>query len=60
MLTGRKARKRTLRQCVGISGFHVRSESPFDAFGTAHSTTSCNCDASSSLSAAAVMPAFSL
>jgi 1-deoxy-D-xylulose-5-phosphate synthase len=40
ILTGRRERMDTLRQLGGISGFPQRSESPFDAFGTAHSSTS--------------------
>ncbi len=40
ILTGRRDRMATLRQLGGISGFPVRAESPFDAFGTAHSSTS--------------------
>jgi len=40
ILTGRKGRMHTLRQLGGISGFPVRSESEFDTFGTAHSSTS--------------------
>jgi len=40
ILTGRRERMGTLRQLGGISGFPVRSESPYDAFGTAHSSTS--------------------
>ena len=40
ILTGRKDRMHTLRQLGGISGFPVRSESEFDTFGTAHSSTS--------------------
>ena len=40
ILTGRRERMSTLRQLGGISGFPVRSESPYDAFGTAHSSTS--------------------
>ncbi|MFN7713329.1 MAG: 1-deoxy-D-xylulose-5-phosphate synthase [Curvibacter sp.] len=40
ILTGRRDRMHTLRQLGGISGFPVRSESPYDAFGTAHSSTS--------------------
>ncbi|AGX88664.1 1-deoxy-D-xylulose-5-phosphate synthase [Candidatus Symbiobacter mobilis] len=40
ILTGRKARMATLRQRGGLSGFPQRAESPFDAFGTAHSSTS--------------------
>src|SRR5574344_1823573 len=40
ILTGRRERMGTLRQLGGISGFPVRSESPYDTFGTAHSSTS--------------------
>mgnify|MGYP001627136256 CR=1 FL=1 len=40
ILTGRRDRMHTLRQLGGISGFPVRTESPYDAFGTAHSSTS--------------------
>ena len=40
ILTGRRERMATLRQLGGISGFPARSESPYDAFGTAHSSTS--------------------
>ncbi len=40
MLTGRRARMRTLRQGGGISGFTKRSESEYDPFGAAHSSTS--------------------
>ncbi len=40
ILTGRRERMATLRQLGGISGFPQRSESPYDAFGTAHSSTS--------------------
>lgn len=40
MLTGRTARMHTLRKKGGLSGFPRRDESPFDAFGTAHSSTS--------------------
>lgn len=40
ILTGRRERMHTLRQLGGISGFPVRSESEYDAFGTAHSSTS--------------------
>ena len=40
ILTGRREAMMTLRQYGGISGFPKRSESPFDAFGTAHSSTS--------------------
>jgi 1-deoxy-D-xylulose-5-phosphate synthase len=40
ILTGRKNRMATLRQLGGLSGFPRRDESEFDAFGTAHSSTS--------------------
>jgi 1-deoxy-D-xylulose-5-phosphate synthase len=40
ILTGRRERMHTLRQLGGISGFPLRTESEYDAFGTAHSSTS--------------------
>ena len=40
ILTGRKDKIRTLRQGNGLSGFTKRSESEYDAFGAAHSSTS--------------------
>ncbi|MEJ5151705.1 1-deoxy-D-xylulose-5-phosphate synthase [Comamonas sp. MYb396] len=40
ILTGRRDRMQGLRQWGGISGFPLRSESEYDAFGTAHSSTS--------------------
>ncbi len=40
ILTGRRDRIRTLRQPGGLSGFTRRSESEFDPFGAAHSSTS--------------------
>jgi 1-deoxy-D-xylulose-5-phosphate synthase len=40
ILTGRRDRIRSLRQAGGLSGFTKRSESPFDPFGAAHSSTS--------------------
>ncbi len=40
VLTGRRDRMNTLRQEGGISGFTKRSESEFDPFGAAHSSTS--------------------
>ena len=39
ILTGRRDRIRTLRQKDGLSGFTKRSESPYDPFGAAHSST---------------------
>ncbi len=40
ILTGRRDRIRTLRQKDGLSGFTKRTESPYDPFGAAHSSTS--------------------
>jgi len=40
ILTGRKDKIRTLRQGSGLSGFTKRSESEYDTFGAAHSSTS--------------------
>jgi 1-deoxy-D-xylulose-5-phosphate synthase len=40
ILTGRRERMPTLRQLGGLSGFPQRAESPYDTFGTAHSSTS--------------------
>ena len=40
ILTGRRDRMGSLRQQGGVSGFPRRDESPFDTFGTAHSSTS--------------------
>jgi 1-deoxy-D-xylulose-5-phosphate synthase len=40
ILTGRRERIRTLRQEGGLSGFTRRSESEYDPFGAAHSSTS--------------------
>ena len=40
ILTGRRSRMRTLRQSKGLSGFTKRSESEYDPFGAAHSSTS--------------------
>jgi len=40
ILTGRRARIRTLRQGGGLSGFTRRAESEYDPFGAAHSSTS--------------------
>ncbi|MFH1476799.1 MAG: 1-deoxy-D-xylulose-5-phosphate synthase [Verrucomicrobiota bacterium] len=39
ILTGRKGRFRTLRQLNGLSGFALKSESPYDAFGAGHAGT---------------------
>ena len=40
ILTGRRARMHTLRQSGGLSGFTKRSESVYDPFGAAHTSTS--------------------
>src|SRR5207253_7195207 len=40
ILTGRRDRMNTLRQLGGLSGFPQRTESEYDTFGTAHSSTS--------------------
>lgn len=40
MLTGRRSRMHTIRQPHGLSGFCKREESPYDAFGAGHSSTS--------------------
>jgi len=40
LFTGRRARFRTLRQQGGLSGFTDRNESPHDAFGAGHASTS--------------------
>ncbi|UVA77887.1 1-deoxy-D-xylulose-5-phosphate synthase [Pandoraea commovens] len=40
ILTGRREQMGSLRQLGGISGFPKRDESPYDTFGTAHSSTS--------------------
>ena len=40
ILTGRRELMRTIRKGGGLSGFTKRTESPFDPFGAAHSSTS--------------------
>jgi len=40
ILTGRRERMKSLRQGGGLSGFTKRTESPYDPFGTGHSSTS--------------------
>src|SRR5688572_2324136 len=40
ILTGRRDRMASLRQLGGLAGFPQRSESVYDTFGTAHSSTS--------------------
>lgn len=40
LLTGRRDRFHTIRQPGGLSGFPLRSESEYDAFGTGHGSTS--------------------
>ena len=40
ILTGRRGAMNTLRMAGGIAGFPKRDESPYDTFGTGHSSTS--------------------
>lgn len=40
ILTGRRSQMHTLRKPGGLAGFPRRSESPYDTFGTGHSSTS--------------------
>ncbi len=40
ILTGRRSAMNTLRMAGGIAGFPKREESPYDTFGTGHSSTS--------------------
>ncbi len=40
IITGRRDQMNTMRQAGGLSGFPKRSESPYDAFGVGHSSTS--------------------
>ncbi|MEI7968546.1 MAG: 1-deoxy-D-xylulose-5-phosphate synthase [Betaproteobacteria bacterium] len=40
VLTGRRSQMPSLRQLGGLAGFPRREESPYDTFGTAHSSTS--------------------
>jgi 1-deoxy-D-xylulose-5-phosphate synthase len=40
IITGRREEFKTLRQLNGLTGFTKRSESPYDAFGTGHASTS--------------------
>ena len=51
ILTGRRDAFKTLRQKNGLSGFPKREESPFDPFGTGHSSTSISAMLGMSLSA---------
>ncbi len=44
LLTGRRERFSTLRKKDGITGFPKRSESPYDAFGVGHASTSMSID----------------
>ena len=44
ILTGRREGMNRLRMLGGISGFPRRAESPYDAFGTAHSSTSISAE----------------
>ena len=58
IITGRRDRIRTLRQGGGLSGFTRRSESEYDPFGAAHSSTSISAapNGSNSLSERLVKP----
>src|SRR5690606_2925564 len=40
ILTGRREQMVSIRQAEGLAGFPKRSESPYDAFGVGHSSTS--------------------
>ncbi|KAJ9550744.1 hypothetical protein OSB04_014789 [Centaurea solstitialis] len=40
ILTGRRSKMETIRQTCGLAGFPKRDESPYDAFGVGHSSTS--------------------
>ena len=40
ILTGRRSKMSSLRKKDGLAGFPKREESPYDAFGTGHSSTS--------------------
>ena len=51
ILTGRREQFRTNRQYKGLSGFPRRAESPYDAFGTGHSSTSISAALGMSLAA---------
>lgn len=51
ILTGRREQFRTNRQYKGLSGFPCRAESPYDAFGTGHSSTSISAALGMSLAA---------
>ena len=53
ILTGRRERMGTLRQWGGLSGFPRRDESPYDTFGTAHSSTSISAALGQALAARA-------
>ncbi len=53
ILTGRRERMATLRQFGGLSGFPRRDESPYDTFGTAHSSTSISAALGMALAAVA-------
>ncbi len=52
ILTGRREAMRALRRRGGIAGFPRRDESPYDAFGTGHSSTSISAAAGMAVAAA--------
>ena len=56
LLTGRADRFHTIRQSGGLSGFPRRDESPFDAFGTGHSSTSISAAGAAPRIAATIAP----
>ncbi len=56
VLTGRRDSFHTNRQLDGISGFPVRHESPYDAFGTGHASTSIGATLGMALAARGIAP----
>ncbi len=56
VLTGRRDSFHTNRQLDGISGFPVRQESPYDAFGTGHASTSIGAALGMALAARSLTP----
>jgi 1-deoxy-D-xylulose-5-phosphate synthase len=56
ILTGRRERMSTLRKRHGLSGFPKRDESPYDTFGTGHSSTSISAALGMALAARSTDP----
>ncbi len=56
ILTGRRERMPTLRKRHGLSGFPKRDESPYDTFGTGHSSTSISAALGMALAARSTDP----